>query len=39
VAEYPRLAAYKARGEERPAYQRALAAQLADFEDQPSQAA
>jgi glutathione S-transferase len=39
VAEYPTLAAYKKRGEERPAYQRALAAQLADFENQPSQAA
>jgi glutathione S-transferase len=39
VAEYPKLAAYKARGEERPAYRRALAAQLSDFEDQPSQAA
>lgn len=39
VAEYPKLAAYKQRGEERPAYRRALAAQLADFEDQPSQAA
>jgi len=35
VAEYPALAAYKARGEARPAYQRALEAQLADFsEDQ-----
>ena len=39
VAEYPALAAYKKRGEERPAYRRALAAQLADFENQPSQAA
>jgi glutathione S-transferase len=39
VAEYPTLAAYKKRGEERPAYQRALTAQLADFENQPSQAA
>ena len=40
VAEYPSLAAYKARGEERPAYKRALEAQFADFaEDQPSQAA
>ncbi|MGV3555839.1 MAG: glutathione S-transferase family protein [Croceibacterium sp.] len=35
VAEYPALAEYKARGEARPAYQRALNAQLADFsEDQ-----
>ncbi|MBO0749596.1 MAG: glutathione S-transferase family protein [Porphyrobacter sp.] len=33
---YPTLAAYQARGEARPAYQRALAAQLADFEDQPA---
>ena len=33
VAEYPALAEYKARGEARPAYQRALAAQLADFSD------
>jgi len=39
VAEYPKLTAYKARGEERPAYQRALAAQLADFENEPSRAA
>jgi len=31
VAEYPALAAYKARGEERPAYKRALDAQYADF--------
>jgi glutathione S-transferase len=35
VAELPALAAYHKRGTERPAYQRALAAQLADFEDQP----
>jgi glutathione S-transferase len=35
VAEYPALAEYKARGEARPAYQRAMDAQLADFsEDQ-----
>ena len=33
VAEYPALAEYKARGEARPANQRALAAQLADFSD------
>ena len=39
VAEYPALAAYTARGEARPAYKRALEAQLADFEDEPSQAA
>lgn len=39
IAEYPALAEYKARGEARPAYKRALEAQLADFEDQPSQAA
>lgn len=31
VAEYPALAAYKARGEARPAYKRALDAQYADF--------
>jgi len=31
VAEYPALAAYKARGEARPAYKRALEAQYADF--------
>jgi len=35
VAEYPALAEYKARGEARPAYRRALDAQLTDFsEDQ-----
>jgi len=39
VAEYPALAAYKARAEERPAYKRALDAQLADFAEQPQQAA
>ena len=32
VAEYANLAAYKARCESRPTFQRALAAQLADFE-------
>jgi glutathione S-transferase len=32
VADYPNLAAYKERGEARPAFQRALAAQLANFE-------
>lgn len=33
VAEYPALAAYKQRGEERPAYKRALEAQFADFKE------
>ena len=33
VAEHPRLAAYQARGEARPAFQKALAGQMADFED------
>ena len=32
VAEHPNLAAYLARGEARPAFQRALSAQLGDFE-------
>ena len=32
VAEYPNLAAYQARGTARPAYKRALEAQLADFD-------
>lgn len=36
VAEHPALAAYKARGEDRPAYKRALAAQYADFTDDPA---
>jgi glutathione S-transferase len=36
VAEYPALAAYKARGEARPAYQRALEAQFADFVTEPA---
>jgi glutathione S-transferase len=31
VAEFPNLAAYQKRGESRPAFQRALSAQLADF--------
>jgi glutathione S-transferase len=39
VAEQPTLAAYHDRARARPAYQRALAAQLADFEDQPTTAA
>jgi glutathione S-transferase len=33
VAEYPSLAAYKQRGEDRPAYKRALEAQFADFKE------
>lgn len=36
LKDHPTLAAYKARGEARPAHQRALAAQLADFEDSPA---
>jgi glutathione S-transferase len=32
VADYPNLLAFKERGEARPAFQRALAAQLANFE-------
>jgi glutathione S-transferase len=32
---YPNLAAYLARGEARPAYKRAFAAQLAVFTDKP----
>ena len=36
VAEYPSLAAYKRRAEERPAYVRALAAQMADFTEEPA---
>ncbi len=36
VDEYPNLAAYVARGEARPAYQRAFAAQLAFNTDKPS---
>ena len=36
VAEYPALAAYKARGEARPAYRRALEAQYADFTPEPA---
>ncbi len=35
VEEYPVLAAYKARVQERPAYKRALEAQLADFTASP----
>jgi glutathione S-transferase len=37
LGDYPRLSAYVARGEARPAYQRAFAAQLAVFKGQPSQ--
>ena len=36
VAEYPALAAYKARAEARPAYKRALDAQYADFTPEPA---
>ena len=36
VGQYPALAAYKARGEARPAYQRALDAQYADFTPEPA---
>ena len=36
VAEYPSLAAYHKRGTERPAYQRALEAQFADFTEEPA---
>ena len=35
VAEQPRLAEYLARCHARPAYQRALAAHLADLQDEP----
>jgi len=35
VEKYPNLAAYVARGEARPAYQRAFAAQLAVFTGKP----
>jgi glutathione S-transferase len=34
--EYPNLAAYVARGEARPAFKRAFAAQLAVFTGQPA---
>lgn len=37
VAKHPALAAYHERGKQRPAYQRALAAQLGDFADAPPQ--
>ena len=36
VAEYPALAEYKARGEARPAYKRAVDAQFADFTPDPA---
>ena len=39
VAARPTLAAYKARGTARPAFERALAAQLADFEEAAAPAA
>jgi glutathione S-transferase len=39
LESYPNLAAYLARCQARPAYQRALAAHLADFTDQPPMAA
>ena len=39
VAEHPNLAAYQARCEARPAFGRALEAQLAAFERQPAEAA
>jgi glutathione S-transferase len=39
LGEYPNLAAYLARCEARPAFQRALAAQLGDFTDAPPIAA
>lgn len=39
VAEYPALAAYHKRGTDRPAYKRALDAQLADFEEPAEQPA
>jgi glutathione S-transferase len=35
TADFPSLVDYVARGDARPAFQRALASQLADFEDQP----
>ena len=37
IADQPRLTAYRARAEARPAYVRALDAQLADFSDSPPQ--
>jgi glutathione S-transferase len=36
---FPKLAAYVARGEARPAYQRAMADHLADLADEPPVAA
>ena len=36
VAEFPSLAAYHKRGTDRPAYQRAVDAQFADFADEPA---
>ena len=39
LAEFPSIAAYVARGKDRPAFRRALAAQLADFTGTPPQGA
>ena len=39
IAERPALAAYRKRGEARPAFRQALGDQLAAFADQPPQAA
>jgi len=39
LGTYPNLVAYLARCQARPAYQRALAAHMADFADQPPIAA
>ena len=39
VADYPNLAAYQARGEARPAFQRALSDQLAVFKEHQPEAA
>lgn len=36
TAEFPTLVDYVARGDARPAFQRALAAQIADFDQQPA---
>lgn len=39
VDSYPNLAAYRARGEARPAFRRAIDAQCSDFSDRPPQSA
>lgn len=39
TGDFPKLVDYVKRGEARPAFQRAMASQLADFEDQPAQGA